>query len=109
MSCATASREFLGLEHPSQRVAQGLQSREVASGQLGREAAVSGSGEGAGQPAQVVQSLGRVLEQIQAVDQQQGELDVGGRLRGISEPVLREAARFNLQDSSLRHRSASVA
>ena len=101
MSCVAVVVEILGLEHASQRVAQGTQSWQVTPRQLAREAAMAGSAEGAGQPGEVDQSVWRVLEQVVAVDQQHGQLDVGRRLGGVREPVLRESTRFNLHHRPL--------
>ena len=66
-----------GLEDGAQRVAQPPEAGQVARRQLAGQVAVADAREHLGQPAEVDEPVGRVLEQVVAVDEQQGELDVG--------------------------------
>ena len=70
-------------------------------GQLAGQVAVPDAGEDVGQPVEVDEAVGRVLEEVVAVDQEQRELDVGRGLTGSTSRVARGSGGFVRCISSL--------
>ena len=95
------------LEHAAQGVAQAAEPGQVALGQLAREVAVPDAVKTWVSQLRSTSRSGGSSSRSMAVDEQQGQLDVGGRRRGVGEPVAREPPFPPSTPSD--HDSASVA